>query len=170
MSFGGAWGNDVDTTPKKKRIMIDWALIVAFVCHVERNQKPSTICYFAYRSFYCMINLDFTRQAIFGSDFKLEQKTDLFRWWVKFILSLTSYLKSSRYFQFRYEPDFLKSKLCMKKHNIKTVSHDLHWVEINQDVRFTYVNWQGKFITKVQQHVLSPVKKLTSFSFFEFIL
>ena len=27
--------------------MIDWALIVAFVCHVERNQKPSTICYFA---------------------------------------------------------------------------------------------------------------------------
>ena len=74
MSFGGAWGNDVDTTPKKKRIMIDWALIVAFVCHVERNQKPSTICYFAYRSFYCMINLDFTRQAIFGSDFKLEQK------------------------------------------------------------------------------------------------
>ena len=78
-SLGGAWCFDVDTTKKKERIMIDWALIVAFVCHVERNQKPSTICYFAlpsrlYRSFYCMINLDFTRRAIFGSDFTWVKK------------------------------------------------------------------------------------------------
>ena len=50
-------------------------------------------------------------------------------------------------------PSYLKLSLYEIGNN------DLHWVEINQDVRFTYVNWQGEFIAKVQQHVLSPVKK-----------